>query len=32
MREEILIDKPIDEVVIQYAKMSGLDGVVCSPN
>jgi orotidine 5''-phosphate decarboxylase, subfamily 1 len=34
MREEILIDKPIDEVVMQYAKnakMSGLDGVVCSP-
>lgn len=34
MREEILIDKPIDEVVMQYAKnakISGLDGVVCSP-
>lgn len=34
MREEILIDKRIDEVVMQYAKnakMSGLDGVVCSP-
>jgi orotidine-5'-phosphate decarboxylase len=34
MREEILIDKPIDEVVMEYAKnakMSGLDGVVCSP-
>jgi orotidine-5'-phosphate decarboxylase len=34
MREEILINKPIDEVVMQYAKnakMSGLDGVVCSP-
>lgn len=34
MREDILIDRPIDEVVIQYAKnakMSGLDGVVCSP-
>lgn len=34
MQEEILIDKRIDEVVMQYAKnakMSGLDGVVCSP-
>lgn len=34
MREEILIDKRIDEVVMQYAKnakMSGLNGVVCSP-
>lgn len=34
MREEILIDRPIDEVVMQYAKnakISGLDGVVCSP-
>lgn len=34
MREEILIDKRIDEVVMQYAKnaqISGLDGVVCSP-
>ncbi|MFT8312732.1 MAG: orotidine-5'-phosphate decarboxylase [Clostridium sp.] len=34
MREEILIDKRIDEVVMQYAKnakMSRLDGVVCSP-
>ena len=34
MTEEILIDKPIDEVVLSYAKCardSGLDGVVCSP-
>ncbi len=34
MHEDILIDKPIDEVVIHYAKIakiSGLDGVVCSP-
>lgn len=34
MREEILIDLSIDEVVMQYAKnakISGLDGVVCSP-
>lgn len=34
MREDILIDKRIDEVIIQYAKnakTSGLDGVVCSP-
>ena len=34
MRDEILIDKPIDEVVMSYAKCakdSGLDGVVCSP-
>ncbi len=34
MTEELLIDKPIDEVVMKYAlnaKNSGLDGVVCSP-
>lgn len=34
MREDILIEKPIDEVVMHYAKnakKSGLDGVVCSP-
>ncbi len=34
MSEELLIDKPIDEVVMSYAlntKNSGLDGVVCSP-
>lgn len=34
MRGDILVDKPIDEVVIHYAKnakKSGLDGVVCSP-
>ena len=34
MTEELLIDKPIDEVVMSYAlnaKNSGLDGVVCSP-
>jgi len=34
MKEDILIDKRIDEVVMQYAKnakISGLDGVVCSP-
>ena len=34
MTEELLIDKPIDEVVMSYAlntKKSGLDGVVCSP-
>ncbi|MCI8655493.1 MAG: orotidine-5'-phosphate decarboxylase [Clostridia bacterium] len=34
MREELLIEKPIDEVVIKYAqnsKEAGLDGVVCSP-
>ena len=34
MTNEILIDKPIDEVVMQYAenaKIAGLDGVVCSP-
>lgn len=34
MRSDILIDKPLDEVVIHYAKnakKAGLDGVVCSP-
>lgn len=34
MTNEILIDRPIDEVVVQYAKnaaAAGLDGVVCSP-
>lgn len=34
MQSDILIEKPIDEVVMKYAlnaKNSGLDGVVCSP-
>lgn len=34
MQDDLLIDKPIDEVVMHYAKNakdSGLDGVVCSP-
>jgi orotidine-5'-phosphate decarboxylase len=34
MTDELLIDKPINEVVMSYAlnaKNSGLDGVVCSP-
>ncbi len=34
MQKDLLIDKPIDEVVMHYAKNSkiaGLDGVVCSP-
>ena len=34
MTEELLIDKPLDQVVMSYAnnaKNSGLDGVVCSP-
>lgn len=34
MRDELLIDRPIDEVVMHYAKNTkeaGLDGVVCSP-
>ena len=34
MQKELLINKPIDEVVIKYAKNTkeaGLDGVVCSP-
>mgnify|MGYP004568646909 FL=1 len=35
MERDILSDKPIDEVVMQYAlnaKECGLDGVVCSPH
>ncbi len=34
MTDDLLIDKPIDEVVMHYAKCAkeaGLDGVVCSP-
>ena len=34
MRDELLIDMPIDEVVLRYAEnaaRAGLDGVVCSP-
>lgn len=34
MKSDILIDKPLEDVVIQYAKnakSAGLDGVVCSP-
>lgn len=34
MRDELLIDRKIDEVVMHYAKnakQAGLDGVVCSP-
>ncbi len=34
MTNDLLIDKPINEVVLHYAKnakISGLDGVVCSP-
>ena len=34
MREDLLIAKPIDEVIMHYAsraKVAGLDGVVCSP-
>ncbi|MBQ1411132.1 MAG: orotidine-5'-phosphate decarboxylase [Oscillospiraceae bacterium] len=34
MEQELLIDKPIDQVVMSYAqnaKRAGLDGVVCSP-
>ena len=34
MKEDLLIDRPLDEVVMHYAsnaKKSGLDGVVCSP-
>ena len=34
MRADLLIEKPIDEVVMHYAKNAknaGLDGVVCSP-
>ena len=34
MREELLIERPLEEVVLSYAKNAqgaGLDGVVCSP-
>ena len=34
MQNELLINKPLDEVVMKYAenaKIAGLDGVVCSP-
>ena len=34
MREDLLIERPLDEVVMHYAqnaKKAGLDGVVCSP-
>ena len=34
MERDLLINKPIDQVVMHYAKVSadaGLDGVVCSP-
>ena len=34
MRSDLLIEKPIDQVVMHYAKCAkraGLDGVVCSP-
>ena len=34
MEKELLIEKPLDQVVMHYAKCSaeaGLDGVVCSP-
>ena len=34
MREDLLIDRPLDEVVMHYASRAakaGLDGVVCSP-
>ena len=34
MRKDLLIEKPIDQVVMHYAqnaKIAGLDGVVCSP-
>ncbi len=34
MQKDLLIDKPLDQVVMHYAKnakIAGLDGVVCSP-
>ena len=34
LHEELLIDRPLEEVVLSYAaraKAAGLDGVVCSP-
>ena len=34
MREDLLIERPLEEVVMHYAqntKKAGLDGVVCSP-
>ena len=34
MTQELLIDRPLDQVVLAYAKnaaAAGLDGVVCSP-
>ena len=34
MEKDLLIEKPIDEVVMHYAnnaKIAGLDGIVCSP-
>ncbi|MCR4607570.1 MAG: orotidine-5'-phosphate decarboxylase [Oscillospiraceae bacterium] len=34
MHDELLIDRPLDEVVLHYAKNAaavGLDGIVCSP-
>ena len=34
MKKDLLIDRPLDEVVLSYAKTAmeaGLDGVVCSP-
>lgn len=34
MEKDLLIEKPIDEVVMHYAnnaKLAGLDGIVCSP-
>ena len=34
MKRDLLIDKPLDQVVMHYAKnaqIAGLDGVVCSP-
>mgnify|MGYP000211418354 FL=1 len=35
LRDELLIDRPMDEVVMSYARNAaacGLDGVVCSPH